>query len=96
MAELSEFLVAGRRVTRTIAIETEDPAAVWSAVKAVGLHEHVNLSVPDGLTFLVEGTPPRYAVIDCGTNSIKFHIGELGSDGTWRTVVGSGGDHPPR
>src|SRR3954471_12109423 len=86
MAEGSEFVVAGRRV-RTIAIESEDPAAVWAAVKAVGLHEHVNLSVPDGLTVLVEGTPPRYAVIDCGTNSIKFHIGELRSDGTWRTVA---------
>ena len=86
MAEMSEFLVAGRRV-RTIAIETEVPAAVWSAVKAVGLHEHVNLSVPDGLTCLVDGASPRYAVIDCGTNSIKFHIGELRSDGTWRTVA---------
>jgi exopolyphosphatase / guanosine-5'-triphosphate,3'-diphosphate pyrophosphatase len=29
----------------------------------------------------------RYAVIDVGTNSVKFHIGELNPDGTWRTVV---------
>jgi exopolyphosphatase/guanosine-5'-triphosphate,3'-diphosphate pyrophosphatase len=29
----------------------------------------------------------RYAVIDVGTNSVKFHIGELSPDGTWRTVV---------
>jgi len=90
MAEASEFVVAGRQV-RTIAIESEDPAAVWAAVKAVGLHEHVNLSVPDGLTDLVDDTPPRYAVIDCGTNSIKLLIGELRRDttgsGTWRTVV---------
>lgn len=30
---------------------------------------------------------PRYAAIDVGTNSIKFHIGERLKDGTWRTVI---------
>jgi exopolyphosphatase / guanosine-5'-triphosphate,3'-diphosphate pyrophosphatase len=30
---------------------------------------------------------PRYAVIDVGTNSVKFHIGERRDDGTWRTVA---------
>ena len=30
---------------------------------------------------------PRYAVIDVGTNSVKFHIGERSADGTWQTVV---------
>jgi exopolyphosphatase/guanosine-5'-triphosphate,3'-diphosphate pyrophosphatase len=29
----------------------------------------------------------RYAVIDVGTNSVKFHIGEKHPDGTWTTVV---------
>src|SRR5215470_14991945 len=29
----------------------------------------------------------RYAVIDIGTNSVKFHIGEQHADGTWRKVV---------
>jgi exopolyphosphatase/guanosine-5'-triphosphate,3'-diphosphate pyrophosphatase len=29
----------------------------------------------------------RYGVIDVGTNSVKFHIGERRPDGTWRTVV---------
>jgi exopolyphosphatase/guanosine-5'-triphosphate,3'-diphosphate pyrophosphatase len=29
----------------------------------------------------------RQAVIDVGTNSVKFHIGELEADGTWTTVV---------
>jgi exopolyphosphatase/guanosine-5'-triphosphate,3'-diphosphate pyrophosphatase len=28
-----------------------------------------------------------HAVIDVGTNSVKFHIGERLDDGTWRTVV---------
>jgi exopolyphosphatase / guanosine-5'-triphosphate,3'-diphosphate pyrophosphatase len=35
----------------------------------------------------VDTGPQRYAVIDAGTNSIKFHIGEREADGTWRTVV---------
>ena len=30
---------------------------------------------------------PRYAAIDIGTNSIKFHIGERLSDGTWRKII---------
>ena len=30
---------------------------------------------------------PRYAVIDVGTNSVKFHVGERRADGTWGTVV---------
>ena len=31
--------------------------------------------------------PEHYAVIDAGTNSIKFHIGERDREGRWRTVV---------
>jgi exopolyphosphatase / guanosine-5'-triphosphate,3'-diphosphate pyrophosphatase len=30
---------------------------------------------------------PRYAVIDVGTNSVKFNISERREDGTWKTVV---------
>jgi exopolyphosphatase/guanosine-5'-triphosphate,3'-diphosphate pyrophosphatase len=30
---------------------------------------------------------PVYAVIDVGTNSVKFHIGERLADGSWRTLV---------
>jgi exopolyphosphatase / guanosine-5'-triphosphate,3'-diphosphate pyrophosphatase len=29
----------------------------------------------------------RQAVIDVGTNSVKFHIGECSADGTWTTIV---------
>lgn len=29
----------------------------------------------------------RQAVIDVGTNSVKFHIGERAADGTWTTVI---------
>lgn len=34
-----------------------------------------------------DNQPPRYATIDIGTNSIKFHIGERLSDGHWRKVI---------
>jgi exopolyphosphatase/guanosine-5'-triphosphate,3'-diphosphate pyrophosphatase len=30
---------------------------------------------------------PRYAVIDVGTNSVKFNISEKRDNGTWRTIV---------
>jgi exopolyphosphatase/guanosine-5'-triphosphate,3'-diphosphate pyrophosphatase len=30
---------------------------------------------------------PRYAVVDVGTNSVKFNISERHDDGTWHTIV---------
>jgi len=30
---------------------------------------------------------PRYAVIDVGTNSVKFNISERRTDGTWQVLV---------
>jgi exopolyphosphatase/guanosine-5'-triphosphate,3'-diphosphate pyrophosphatase len=86
MAEVSDIEAAGRRV-KTIAIESEDRGAVIAAVRGVGLGGYVNTSYPSGLAALIEDRPARYAVIDAGTNSIKFHIGERAADGTWRPVV---------
>ena len=86
MAEVADITVDGR-TARTIAIETEDPAAVIAAVRGLRLDGFVNTSYPKGLLALVNDVPPRYAVIDLGTNSVKFHIGEHEADGTWRTIV---------
>jgi exopolyphosphatase/guanosine-5'-triphosphate,3'-diphosphate pyrophosphatase len=86
MGELSDFEVDGRH-TRTLALEAEDPAVVMANVIALGLRDRVNTNVPRGLTALVNDEPPRYAVIDVGTNSVKFHVGQRTSDGAWRTVV---------
>jgi len=86
MAELSD-VVANGKPTRTIAVESEDAAAVIRAVRELGLGGYANTSYPRGLAALIDDEPMRYAVIDAGTNSIKFHIGELGVDGKWRTVV---------
>ena len=86
IGELSEVEV-GDWVTRTIAIESEDLAAVVAAVRAVGLGNRINTSYPRGLGALFDGQPPRYATIDVGTNSVKFHIGQPVEDGGWETLV---------
>ena len=86
MAEIAE-IVANGRPTRTIAVESENAPAVIAAVRGLGLGGYVNTSYPRGLPALIDGTPPRYAVIDVGTNSIKFHVAERLRDGQWRTVA---------
>jgi exopolyphosphatase / guanosine-5'-triphosphate,3'-diphosphate pyrophosphatase len=86
MADIADLEVDGR-AARTIAIESEDAAAVIAAVREVGLDGHVNISYPRGLAGLVDAAPARYAVIDVGTNSVKFHVGERGPDGSWRAIV---------
>jgi exopolyphosphatase/guanosine-5'-triphosphate,3'-diphosphate pyrophosphatase len=86
MAELSE-VVANGKLTRTIAVESEDAAGVMRAVRELGLGGYTNTSYPRGLKALIDDEPARYAVIDAGTNSIKFHIAEHDVSGRWRTVV---------
>jgi len=86
MAELSAITANGLPV-RTIAVEAEDPQAVVRAVAALGLSGYVNTNYARGLAELLDGAPERYAVIDAGTNSIKFHIAQRNRDGTWRTVA---------
>ena len=84
--ELSE-VVANGKPTRTIAVESTDAEAVIRAVRGLGLGGYTNTSYPRGLAALIDDEPERYAVIDAGTNSIKFHIGERDREGRWRTVV---------
>jgi exopolyphosphatase / guanosine-5'-triphosphate,3'-diphosphate pyrophosphatase len=85
-SEVSDVVADGRSV-RTIAIESEDAAAVVAAVASVGLDGYANTNYPRGLAALLDGQPERYAVIDVGTNSIKFHVAELTADGRLHTVV---------
>jgi exopolyphosphatase / guanosine-5'-triphosphate,3'-diphosphate pyrophosphatase len=86
MAELSD-VVANGKPTRTIAVEAEDAAGVMRAVRELGLGGYTNTSYPLGLAALIDDAPARYAVIDVGTNSVKFHIGERGLDRRWRAVA---------
>jgi exopolyphosphatase / guanosine-5'-triphosphate,3'-diphosphate pyrophosphatase len=73
--------------TRTIAVESEDPARVLAAVQELGLDTRPNVSFPRGLKALLAICAHRYAAVDVGTNSVKFHVGERSADGEWRTVV---------
>jgi exopolyphosphatase/guanosine-5'-triphosphate,3'-diphosphate pyrophosphatase len=86
MAEMTALTANGRE-TNTIAAESEDPAAVVAAVDRLGLGHHVNTSYSRGLRCLLGMAPVRYAVVDIGTNSVKFHIGEQHPDGSWSRVV---------
>src|SRR5215471_11754511 len=86
MAELSEIRTdSGSR--RTIAVESEDPARVLAAVRELGFEPSRNVNLPRALKTLVGLGTRRYAVIDVGTNSVKFHVGELHADGSWTTVA---------
>jgi exopolyphosphatase/guanosine-5'-triphosphate,3'-diphosphate pyrophosphatase len=86
MAELTD-VKADRGSTRTIAVESEDPARVLALVDELGLAPRRNVNVPRGLKTLLGFGARRYAVIDVGTNSIKFIIGEPAADGSGRTVA---------
>jgi exopolyphosphatase / guanosine-5'-triphosphate,3'-diphosphate pyrophosphatase len=91
IAEVTDVVADGNKV-RTIAIEDADAAKVVAAVRAMGLDGHENTSYPRGLKMaigLCAGAAARLrrAVIDVGTNSVKFHIGERKADGTWATVI---------
>ena len=86
MAELTGVRTAqGSR--RTIAVESEDATRVSAAVRELGLGSRRNVSMARGLKALAGFGARRYAVIDVGTNSVKFHVGERAADGEWRTIV---------
>jgi exopolyphosphatase/guanosine-5'-triphosphate,3'-diphosphate pyrophosphatase len=82
-AELTDIRV-GADETRTIAVESEDPARVVDVVSSLGLKLEPNTCMARGLKALVGR---RFAVIDVGTNSVKFSVADRGDDGTWTTVV---------
>jgi exopolyphosphatase/guanosine-5'-triphosphate,3'-diphosphate pyrophosphatase len=85
-SEVTEIRADGRS-TRSIAIESEDAAAVLAAVASVGLAGYFNTNYHRGLRALLDGAPERYAVIDVGTNSVKFHVAERAADGSLRKRV---------
>ncbi len=88
-AEITD-VVAGGRATMTIAVESEDAAALIAAVRGLHLDGYRNTSYPRGLAALLDDAPVRDAVIDVGTNSVKLVVGERTLDGGWRTVVDRG------
>lgn len=85
-AELTSLTANGVE-TNTIAVESTDRDAVVEGVEQLGLSGHVNTSYSRGLRCLLGLAPVRYAVIDIGTNSVKFHIAEQHPDGSWTRIV---------
>ena len=73
--------------TLSVAVESEDAARVAEVVGALGLPIWPNLNYARQLRLMARSGVERCAVVDIGTNSVKFHIGERGTDGSWRTVV---------
>jgi exopolyphosphatase/guanosine-5'-triphosphate,3'-diphosphate pyrophosphatase len=86
MVELTEIRVDDA-ASRTLALESPDPAVVTAAVRAFGLRDRPNVSVARGIKALVGFGAKRYAVIDVGTNSVKFHVAERRADGELGTLV---------
>ena len=86
MAEVSDLRAGGVDV-RTVAVESEDPELLLAVVRELGLDDAPNTSVPRALKELVRLGSPRYAVVDVGTNSVKFHLAERRDDGSWRTLA---------
>jgi exopolyphosphatase/guanosine-5'-triphosphate,3'-diphosphate pyrophosphatase len=85
-AELTDVRT-GQASTRTIAIESEDATSVIAAVRELGLAPRPNVSFARGLKVLSRFGAERFAVVDVGTNSVKFHIGERSGDGLWQSIV---------
>ena len=74
-------------MTRTIAIEGEDPRLVIATVRRLGLDDRRNVSVARGIKTLLGVGAQRYAVIDIGTNSVKLHVAERSADGEWHALA---------
>jgi exopolyphosphatase/guanosine-5'-triphosphate,3'-diphosphate pyrophosphatase len=86
MAEVSDLRTDGREV-RTLAVESEDPERLLAVVREHGLDAAPNVSVVRALKLLAGFGGRRAAVVDVGTNSVKFQVAEQRPDGTWRTLV---------
>lgn len=85
-AEHTDVDVGGTRTT-TIAVEAEDADAVVRAVGVLGLSAYRNTAYPEGLRATLDHVPLRVAVLDIGTNSVKFHLAQRRRDGTWETIL---------
>lgn len=87
MVELTQMEADGSSI-KSVAVESPDPALVTATVRRLGLDGRPNTCVARGLKNLLGwGVADRFAVIDVGTNSVKFHIGEQMPDGSDRTLV---------
>jgi len=86
MVELTE-ITADDLTTRTVTVESTDPSQVADTVHRLGLAGRDNISVASVLKTLVGIGATRHAVIDIGTNSVKYHVGERRADGSLHAIA---------
>jgi exopolyphosphatase / guanosine-5'-triphosphate,3'-diphosphate pyrophosphatase len=86
LAELTDVDTDRYRV-RTIAVEAEDPRRVVAALRDLGLATRPNVHFGRALRMLERFGAERFAVIDVGTNSVKFHLSDRRPDGSWHSVA---------
>ena len=75
MVELTDLVADGRTV-HTVAVESSDPGLVSATIRRLGLAGRPNVCVARGLKSLLGWGPTRMAVIDVGTNSVKFMLAD--------------------
>jgi exopolyphosphatase/guanosine-5'-triphosphate,3'-diphosphate pyrophosphatase len=80
-------VTADGATTRTVSVESPDPAEVVATVDQLGFAGHRNVSVARGLKALVGLGARRHLVLDIGTNSVKYHLGERRADGSLHALV---------
>jgi exopolyphosphatase/guanosine-5'-triphosphate,3'-diphosphate pyrophosphatase len=80
MVELTEMRVDGVD-TRTVVLESPEPHLVTAMIDRVGLTGRPNTCVARGLKSLLGWSPTRFAVLDVGTNSVKFVLSDRTGSG---------------
>lgn len=86
MVECTDITVDGVS-TGSVAVEATNPGLILRTVKDLGLTGRVNTCVARGLRTTLGWVPSRYAVLDVGTNSVKFVCGDRDPSGATRTEV---------
>ena len=86
MVELTDVTVGGRSI-QTVAVESPDPELVTETVQRLGLDGRRNICVARGLKTSLGWAPKRFAVLDVGTNSLKFTLGERDETGAPHTTA---------
>ena len=87
MAELTELRDGERRRRARSPSSPRTRRACSPRVRELGLDRRRTCAWPRGLKALAGFGAQRFAVIDVGTNSVKFHVGERRADGAWRTIA---------
>jgi exopolyphosphatase / guanosine-5'-triphosphate,3'-diphosphate pyrophosphatase len=85
MVERSQIETDGQ-ASGTIAIESPDAELVIATIARLGLAGRRNVNMASGLKSLVGFGGHRHAVVDVGTNSVKFFLGELEADGNVEVI----------